>query len=135
LKRFSAGFNARDVRYAVRLLRKAPGFTATALTTLALCLGAALTTFAVVDSVLVRPLPFPAADRLVSVYNTYPKAGVPNDGCSLTNYYERRGAIAASPGSRPIATAPPSSAIRDRPSASMSRGSLPISSPPSASAR
>ena len=44
---------------------------------------------------LLRPLPFPAPDRLVSVYNTYPKAGVANDGCSLPNYYERRGHIAA----------------------------------------
>ncbi|HEY4589754.1 MAG TPA: ADOP family duplicated permease, partial [Thermoanaerobaculia bacterium] len=65
------------------------------LATLALCLGANLTIFAVVDAVLLRPLPFPAAGRLVSVYNTYPKAGVPNDGCSLANYYERRGQIPA----------------------------------------
>ena len=63
----------QDLRYAVRLLRKTPGFTATALATLALCLGANLTIFAVVDSVLLRPLPFPDADRLVSVYNTYPQ--------------------------------------------------------------
>jgi predicted permease len=85
----------QDLRYAVRLMRKTPGFTITALATLALCIGANLTIFAVVDSVLLRPLPFPAADRLMSVYNTYPKAGVPNDGCSLPNYYERRGHIAA----------------------------------------
>ncbi len=85
----------QDLRYAFRVMRRAPGFTATALATLALCLGANLTIFAVVDSVLLRPLPFPAADRLVSVYNTYPKAGVPNDGCSLANYYERRGQIPA----------------------------------------
>jgi predicted permease len=85
----------QDARYAIRLMRKTPGFTATALLTLALCLGANLTIFAVVDSVLLRPLPFPADDRLVSVYNTYPKAGVPNDGCSLANYYERRGLIPA----------------------------------------
>lgn len=85
----------QDLRYAARLLRKTPGFTATALATLALCLGANLTIFAVVDAVLLRPLPFPAAGRLVSVYNTYPKAGVPNDGCSLANYYERRGQIPA----------------------------------------
>jgi putative ABC transport system permease protein len=85
----------QDLRYAARLLRKTPGFTATALATLALCLGANLTIFAVVDAVLLRPLPFPAADRLVSVYNTYPRAGVPNDGCSLPNYYERRGQIPA----------------------------------------
>ncbi|MEO6193774.1 MAG: ABC transporter permease [Thermoanaerobaculia bacterium] len=85
----------QDLRYAARLMRKTPGFTVTALATLALCIGANLTIFAVVDSVLLRPLPFPAADRLMSVYNTYPKAGVPNDGCSLPNYYERRGHIAA----------------------------------------
>ncbi len=48
-----------------------------------------------VQSILLRPLPFPAPDRLILVYNTYPKAGVPDDGCSITNYYERRGHIAA----------------------------------------
>ena len=85
----------RDTRHAVRLLRRSPGFTFTALATLALCLGANLTIFAVVDSVLLRPLPFPDAARLMSVFNTYPRADVPNDGCSLTNYYERRGRIAA----------------------------------------
>ncbi|HZF07958.1 MAG TPA: ADOP family duplicated permease [Thermoanaerobaculia bacterium] len=85
----------QNLRLALRRLRKTPGFTATALATLALCLGANLTIFAVVDSVLLRPLPFPDAGRLVSVFNTYPKAGVGNDGGSLTNYYERRGQIAA----------------------------------------
>lgn len=85
----------QNLRYALRRMGKTPGFTATALATLALCLGANLAIFAVVDSVLLRPLPFPGADQLVSVYNTYPKANVLNDGCSLTNYYERRGRIAA----------------------------------------
>ena len=85
----------RDVRHAARRIRRSPGFTATALATLALCLGANLAIFAVVDAILLRPLPFPDAGRLMTVYNTYPKAGVPNDGCSLTNYYERRGQLAA----------------------------------------
>jgi predicted permease len=85
----------RELRYAARLLRKSPGFTATALATLAICLGANLTIFAVIDSVLLRPLPFPEADRLMTVFNTYPKAGVERDGSSLTNYYERRGHIPA----------------------------------------
>ncbi len=49
----------RELNYAARLLRKTPGFTATALLTLAVCLGANLTIFAVIDSVLLRPLPFP----------------------------------------------------------------------------
>ncbi len=86
---------ARELRYSVRSLRKSAGFTATALLTLALCLGANLTIFAVIDAILVRPLPFPSAGRLVTMYNTYPKAGVDRDGSSLTNYYERRGRIPA----------------------------------------
>jgi hypothetical protein len=85
----------QDLRQAVRRIRRTPGFTLAALATLALAIGANLTIFAVVDAVLLRPLPFPDAGRLVSVYNTYPKAGVLNDGCSLPNYYERRGSLPA----------------------------------------
>jgi predicted permease len=85
----------QNLRYALRRLRKTPGFTATALATLALCLGANLTIFAVLDAVVLRSLPFPDADRLMNVYNTYPNANVPNDGCSLPNYYERRHKIPA----------------------------------------
>jgi hypothetical protein len=85
----------RQLSYAARLLRKTPAFTATALLTLAVCFGANLTIFAVIDSVLLRPLPFPEPDRLMMIFNTYPKAGVDRDGSSLTNYYERRGRIPA----------------------------------------
>ena len=67
----------------------------TALATVAICLGANLAIFAVINSILLRPLPFPQSDRLVTIYNTYPKAGVENDGSSVTNYYERRGNIPA----------------------------------------
>jgi len=84
-----------DLRYALRQLRKAPAFTVTALATVAICLGANLAIFAVINSILLRPLPFPDADRLVTIYNTYPKAGVENDGSSVTNYFERRGNIPA----------------------------------------
>ena len=84
-----------DFRFAIRQIWKAPAFTVTALATVAVCLGANLAIFAVIDSVLLRPLPFPNADRLVTIYNTYPKAGVENDGASITNYYERRGNIPA----------------------------------------
>jgi predicted permease len=85
----------RELSYAARLLRKTPGFTATAILTLAVCLGSNLTIFAVIDSVLLRPLPFPESDKLVTIFNTYPKAGVERDGSSVTNYYERRGHISA----------------------------------------
>src|SRR5437762_2051374 len=84
-----------DLRLALRQLRKAPAFTVTAVATVAICLGANLAIFAVINSILLRPLPFPQSDRLVTIYNTYPKAGVENDGSSITNYYERRGNIPA----------------------------------------
>src|SRR5438309_9042828 len=84
-----------DLRFALRQLGKAPALTVTALATIAICLGANLAIFAVINSILLRPLPFPQSDRLVTIFNTYPKAGVENDGSSLTNYYERRGNIPA----------------------------------------
>jgi predicted permease len=84
-----------NLRYAFRQLRKAPAFTFTALATIGICLGANLAIFAVINSILLRPLPFPESDRLLTIYNTYPKAGVENDGASITNYYERRGNIPA----------------------------------------
>jgi predicted permease len=84
-----------NLRFAFRQLCKAPAFTITALATVAICLGANLAIFAVINSILLRPLPFPQSDRLVTIFNTYPKAGVENDGSSITNYYERRGNIPA----------------------------------------
>jgi putative ABC transport system permease protein len=84
-----------NLRLAFRQLIKNPAFTLTALATVAICLGANLAIFAVINSILLRPLPFPKSDRLVTIFNTYPKAGVENDGSSITNYYERRGNIPA----------------------------------------
>ena len=57
----------QDVRYGMRGMRQRPGFTAAAILTLAVGMSAATTVFSVVDSVLLRPLPFPASDRLVWV--------------------------------------------------------------------
>lgn len=71
------------------------GFTTTVLLTLALCIGANIAIFAVVDAVLVRGLPFPEPDRLVTVMNSYPGAGVERAGASLPNYYDRKGVIKA----------------------------------------
>jgi predicted permease len=84
-----------DLRYTVRRLRATPGFTVAVVATLAVCLGANLTIFAAVHSILLRPLPFPEPDRLVTIYNTYPLAKVMDDGASIANYYERRGRVAA----------------------------------------
>jgi predicted permease len=84
-----------DLRHGFRVLLKSPGFSVVAIATAAICLGANLTIFAAINSILLRPLPFPQSDRLVTIFNTYPKAGVENDGSSITNYYERRGHIPA----------------------------------------
>lgn len=86
---------ARNLRYAARLLVRSPRFAAAAILPFALCLGANLAIFAVVDSILLRPLPFAHADRLVVLFKTYPKVGVMRDGASSANYYERRGRIPA----------------------------------------
>jgi predicted permease len=84
-----------ELRIAARRLWNTPAFTATALATLALCIGANLAIFAVVDAILIRPLPFPRSDRLVTLFYVYPRLPTATDGASLTNYYERRGRIPA----------------------------------------
>jgi len=61
---------ARDIRYGLRSFGRSPGFTAVAVLTLALGLGANTAIFAVLYNVVLRPLPYPGAGRLVKVYLT-----------------------------------------------------------------
>src|ERR1043166_7938062 len=60
----------RDVRHGLRMLRRAPGFTAAALLTLALGVGATSAIFSLVRTVMLQPLPYQAPDRIVAVWET-----------------------------------------------------------------
>ena len=66
-----------DLKYAVRQLRKSPGFTLTAVLTLALGIGANTAIFTLMDSIMLRPLPFPQQDRLMRIGYTDTNGGDP----------------------------------------------------------
>jgi predicted permease len=72
-----------DLRYALRQLWKSPAFSIVAIATLALGIGANTAIFSVIESSLLRPLPFPKADRLVRVYETFDENGVRSSTLNL----------------------------------------------------
>ena len=79
----------QDLRYGLRMAWKSPAFTAVAVITLALGIGANTAVFSVVNGVLLNPLPFPQADQLVALGEN--KANFENGSISYPNFYDWQG--------------------------------------------
>src|SRR4029077_14482902 len=76
----------QDIRHSFRLFSRTPIVTGTALLTIALGLGGSTAVFSVVYAVMLRPLPYPAPDRLVEVFEDNPRANSPMMRVSTLNY-------------------------------------------------
>ncbi|MBM4184384.1 MAG: ABC transporter permease [Gemmatimonadetes bacterium] len=85
----------RDTARSLRLLAREKTFSGTVLVTLALCLGANVAIFGVVNAVLLEPLPFRDPGRLVTVNNSYPGAGVARASNGSVDFFQRREKIPA----------------------------------------
>src|SRR5438270_297960 len=79
---------ARDLRYALRAFGKSPGFVAAAILSLAIGIGATTAIFSITSALLLRPLPYKDADRLVILWNSSPGLGVPRDWFSTAQYLD-----------------------------------------------
>ncbi|HKY44746.1 MAG TPA: hypothetical protein VJM50_16765, partial [Pyrinomonadaceae bacterium] len=76
----------QDLRYGARILLKQPAFTLVAVITLALGIGANTAIFSLVNSILLRPLPFRDPDRVVRLIQASPKLGLNTWGVSQANF-------------------------------------------------
>src|SRR5437588_12608277 len=79
-----------DLKYALRMLVKAPAFTAIAILTLALGIGANSAIFSVIDSVLLRPLPFPKPSELVAIWSQMVRENSEKETESVPDYVDLR---------------------------------------------
>src|SRR5438093_4838188 len=84
------GILLQDLRYGARMVIKNPGFTAVAVLTLALGIGANTAIFSVVNGVLLRPLPYLEPDRLIMIFESNPKGGWPKFSVAPPNFVDWR---------------------------------------------
>jgi hypothetical protein len=77
-----------DVRFALRMMRRSPGFTTVAVTTMAVCIGATVALFSVVDTLLLRPLDYPRPDRLVRVFEHIVDANLLRNHVAAPNFLD-----------------------------------------------
>jgi putative ABC transport system permease protein len=80
----------QDIRFGWRLLRRSPGFTASAVLALALGIGATTAVFTLLDRVVLRPLPYPDPDRLVMVWDTNPGKALAHERISPVTFHDYR---------------------------------------------
>jgi putative ABC transport system permease protein len=78
----------QDIRYGARLMRRTPGFAAAAVLTIALGIGATTAMFSVVYGVVLQPLPYRDPDRLVNLWSTAIKRGLPRANVGMANVYD-----------------------------------------------
>ena len=83
---------AQDVRYALRTMRRTPAFTAAAVLSLAIGVGANTAIFSVASALLLRPLPYRDADRLAILWNRSPGLGITEDWFSTAQYFDIKSA-------------------------------------------
>src|SRR5690349_20652150 len=79
---------SKDLVYALRMLRKSPGLTATMILSLAIGIGANTAIFSVVDALLLRPLPYPEPNRLATLWLRSPGIGIDKDWPSPGQYLD-----------------------------------------------
>jgi predicted permease len=86
----------QDLKYAIRFLARSKSFAVGVILTLSACIGVNVAIFAIVNSVLLRPLPVPDSQQIVVMSNRYPKAGVTDQLISSSgDYFDRREKVTA----------------------------------------
>ena len=81
----------QDLRFGLRQLRRTPGFTLAAVLALALGIGATTAVFTLLDRVVLRPLPYPDADRLLMTWETNDAKNLAHERLSPVNFMDYRG--------------------------------------------